>query len=285
MKKEIRTVDEKKGIVQITTWDERWYAKPSKNKETGLPEYEFVPSVTWICSSYPKGKFFWKWLADKGWDEAEAIKIAAGNKGSKVHQAIKKYLQGEEVKMNDKFINSETEQEEELTVEEWDCIVSFEEFDKKFQPKVIALEQTFFNEKHGYAGTIDLICEIEGIIHIIDFKTGQNLWPEHELQISAYSHLDIGLKELGIKEQDWEARQLNLLQIGYSRNKNRYKITEVEDKFDLFLNTKQIWANECANLNPSQKDYPLAIQRKKVAPKLKTEQNENNTRRITKKSR
>jgi len=44
MKKEIREV--KKGIVQITCYDERWYAKETKDKKTGLPKYEFVPSVT-----------------------------------------------------------------------------------------------------------------------------------------------------------------------------------------------------------------------------------------------
>ena len=37
MKKELRTIDEEKGIIQITTTDERWYTFKSTEKKTGLP--------------------------------------------------------------------------------------------------------------------------------------------------------------------------------------------------------------------------------------------------------
>src|SRR5258706_2252693 len=102
MKKVIREVDEKRGIVQITVADERWYMKPVPNPETGIPEYTAVPSVTWIAGHWPKGVGFYKWLADKGWDEAEAVKHAAGDKGSRVHMAIEMILKGEEFRMDTK---------------------------------------------------------------------------------------------------------------------------------------------------------------------------------------
>ena len=54
MKIQIRKVNEEKGVVQITTTDERWYEKDGV----------FVPSVTWIAGHYPKGVQFYKWLAD-----------------------------------------------------------------------------------------------------------------------------------------------------------------------------------------------------------------------------
>jgi hypothetical protein len=63
MKKLIRDVDEKKGIVQITTYDERWYAHEVKDPITGIPFIKFVPSVTWVAESYPKGIGFYRWLA------------------------------------------------------------------------------------------------------------------------------------------------------------------------------------------------------------------------------
>ena len=85
MKKKIIQLDNEKKVWRITTTDERWYAIENQNKETGLPEFNFLPSVTWISSFYPKGIAFYKWLANKGWDESEALKIAAGDKGSKVH--------------------------------------------------------------------------------------------------------------------------------------------------------------------------------------------------------
>jgi hypothetical protein len=269
MKKEIKEIT--KDIVRITTIDERWYFKPSKSSKTGLPEYIYYPSATWILNYYPKSKWFYDWVGRKGLEEAERIKITAGKKGSKVHQAIEKYLKGEKIEMDCKFLNTETEQEEELSVEEYDCLLSFENFDLKYNPEVLANEIVVFNEKEEYAGTIDLICMIGGIIYIIDFKSG-NLYPEAELQLSAYSHCDLEelLKEFKISQQDWEARQLAVLQVGYKRNKNGYKLTQLQDKYDLFLNVKNVWANENSEAKPKQKDYPLFIQRKKVVKKTKT---------------
>ena len=55
MKKDIITINEEKGIIQITTVDERWYSFQTNNKTTGLPEYRYLPSVTWITEYYPKG--------------------------------------------------------------------------------------------------------------------------------------------------------------------------------------------------------------------------------------
>lgn len=66
MKKLNRDVDEKKGIVQITTYDERWYAQKIRDPNPGVPTVLFVPSVTWVAESYPKGIGFYRWLADKG---------------------------------------------------------------------------------------------------------------------------------------------------------------------------------------------------------------------------
>jgi hypothetical protein len=62
------------------------------------------------------------WLADKGWDEAEAVKIAAGDKGSAVHLAIERILNGEEfridTKVEDKARSTEQAAMRDLTYEE-----------------------------------------------------------------------------------------------------------------------------------------------------------------------
>lgn len=257
MKKEIKEVDKKQGIVQITTYDERWYAKPIENSKTKLPEFKFVPSVTWICESYPKGIGFYKWLAQKGWDEAEALKIAAGEKGSKVHIAIENLLKGVEVKIDSKYLNKSIDQEEELSTEEYEAIMSFADWYKATKPsQILAQEIVVFNDKDDYAGTIDLICVINNEVWIIDFKTSQNIWPTHELQLSAYKN---ALKDKDYKIKDISKVKLGILQVGYKRNRNCYKFTEIEDKFNLFLNAKSIWANDNSGVSPKQKDFPVSL--------------------------
>lgn len=253
MKKEIRLVNEEKKILQVTTIDERWYVKEVENKTTGLPGFMYVPSVTWIAEHYPKGIGFYKWLADKGWDEAEAIKSAAGDKGSRVHQAIADLIDGIELKLDVKYPDPKTGEERELSLEEYEAIASFVDWYRLNKPEIMFKEFVLFNDEYGYAGTADLVCKIKDKIHLIDLKTSQYIWPSHKLQVSAYK------KAIGYKID-----KLSILQLGYKKNKAKYKFTEVEDCFDLFLAAKKIWENEQKGVSPKQKDYPLTLKLEEV---------------------
>jgi len=150
MQKKIVDIDQKKGIVQVTIADERWYLKYTTNATPGLPDYQYVPSVTWITSFYPKDVEFYKWLASKGWDESQAIKQAAGDKGSKVHEAIVDLLANKPVPMDAKYLNKSTGQQEELTLEEYECLTSFAAWFKENNPRIIANEIVVWNEEHNY---------------------------------------------------------------------------------------------------------------------------------------
>jgi hypothetical protein len=268
MKKIIRETDEKLGIVQVTIADERWYMRPAKDPVTGLPTHLAVPSVTWIAGHYPKGIGFYKWLADRGWDEAQAVKQAAGNKGSKVHAAISAIIEGEEVRIDSKYLNPETGVFEELTLEECDAIKSFVDWQKATNPETIVQDVTIFSEKYNYAGTIDYICKIDGRVYLVDFKTSAEVWPEYELQVSAYKQ-PLQNAEFSIPGfVDVSDIQLAILQIGYRRNKAGYKWNEIEDQFPLFLAARQIWAKECDGQQPKKRDYPIVLSPKRKAPQV-----------------
>lgn len=264
MKKIIKEVDAKKGIVQVTIADERWYLKQTTNGATGLPEIKAVPSSTWIAGHYPKGIAYYKWLADKGWDEAEAIKNEAAGRGSKVHKAIESIFKGEEVRIDSKFVNPQTEKEEELTLEEVDSILSFLAWFEEEKPEVICYEINVFSDKYNYAGTIDLVCKIRGVLWVIDFKTSQYIWPSHKIQVSSYGKIiENGEHDIASipvpKDTYYQKPKLGILQLGYRMNKKRFKFTELEDKFDLFLAAQKIWAEETAGQDISKKDYPIIL--------------------------
>ena len=250
MKREIREVTEN-GWLRITTPDSRWYARRVGDL------WDYVPSVTWVAESWPKGIGFMKWLAARGFNEAEAIKEAAGDKGSKVHQAIGVLLEGGTVNMEDAFCNSDGEPEP-LTPQEYFCLMTFVEWAAEEQPRVIGVEYTVWNERYRYAGTVDLKCRLKQDnykhIWIVDFKTSQNLWPSHEIQVSAYKRAD----------GEGDVQRLGILQVGYMKNKTRkYKFTRITDQFDLFLAARKIWQKECAGIVPLQREYPpsLSLQR------------------------
>ncbi len=242
MKIERIVIDEEKKIIRITTTDERWYAKTNQSGEV-----VYIPSVTWICEYYPKGIGFYKWLANKGWDEAVALKEAAGDKGSKVHKAISLLLQGETIKYNSMILNPTSQKEEEITVEEYEIVMSFVGWYKDHHPEILGFDETVFASDNSYAGTLDLRYRIKDDFWLIDFKTAQDIWPSHELQVSAYKYCGFNFYKTGI------------LQLGYRRNKKKYKFTEIEDRYNLFMAARQIWEKETKGIIPLQKDFPLEL--------------------------
>lgn len=241
MKREIKDIDPEKGLLRVTLADERWYVRPGQSPVTGLPVYDYLPSSTWIASHYPKSKPFWVWLANHGWDEAEALKVAAGDRGTRVHQAIECLVSGGTVNHNSVYLN------QELSVEEYWSVLTFRDWFEATRPKLLGSEYTVWNLEHGYAGTVDLKLLIDNEVWIVDIKTSANIWPEHELQLSSYRHADP------------ECQKTAVLQVGYKKNKKGIKFTEIPDKFNLFLAAKEIWKNETAGQVLSQKDYPLTL--------------------------
>ena len=275
MKKVIRVVDEKRQTTQITCADERWYMRPEKDPQTGVPYFKAVPSVTWIADYWPN-KFLENWRAEKGIDEAEAIKRAAGDKGSAVHKAIEMILSGQEFRIDTKVpdISKSTEQEavyRELTYEELVCVQSFITLRDEVKPEVLATETTVFSDIHNYAGTVDFVCRIEGVPYVIDFKTSKQVSRAHELQVSAYRvALENGENPLYEKNPngtetdklvDVSGLKAAILQLGYARNKAGFKFTEIEDAFPLFKVAQQIWKAEIGDNTPgfTKRDFPIVL--------------------------
>lgn len=253
MQKEIKIIDKERGIVRVTMADERFYIRTELDKEN-LPQLIAVPSSTWISHYYYTSPWLIKWIADKGLDEAETIKQAAADKGSAVHKAIDMWLDGEEIKI-DTLVNV-NDTPRELTAEENECFKSFIKFYQDYQPEIIAHDYTNWGD--GYAGTVDLKCRINGELGILDFKSSQQVFTTHKLQISSYKHSDIDKDHIS---------KLWILQLGYRRNKDKYKLTEVEDKFHLFKNAMDTWREEAGNETPKYIEYPLVYPTKKFLDK------------------
>lgn len=251
MKKEIRNISEDGKTVQITIADERWYIKSDYDADGKLVSFKEYPSVTWIADNYPKGIGFYQWLANKGWDEAESLKESAGESGSKVHHAITDLLLGNTIKIDDKIMNFDTGNMDEIKLQEYEAMMSFIEWFTEVKPKTLVNELTVFNEEHIYAGTADYICEIDGVKWLIDFKTSAQIWPSHELQLSAYAHA---------LPPELKPHKMAILQVGYKKNKfKKWKFTEIPDQFELFLAAKLIWKKECSATQIFVKDYPTSI--------------------------
>lgn len=69
------------------------------------------------------------------------------------------------------------------------AVRSFKKWFDESDIEVISSEQKLCSRKHRLAGTVDLICKLDGKLTIVDWKTGSGIYPEMMLQMGAYSEM------------------------------------------------------------------------------------------------
>jgi len=154
---------------QITLPDGRYYQRNG----------EYYPSVTYVLSYYPKGKFFEDWLKKVGYS-ADYIVKKASEEGTQVHEMIEAYLNGEELK----FLEHGRPM---YNPNVWQMFLRFVEWWEEYNPTLIEAEVHLFSDKLKVAGTCDLVCEINGELWVIDFKTSNHLQTTYDLQTAMYA--------------------------------------------------------------------------------------------------
>ncbi len=100
--------------------------------------------------------------------------------GTLAHEWIEEYIAG----------NNPPEPSKEVKV----MTDNFLKWEKEVKPKFLESEMRVYSEKYWYAGTLDLIVEIDGEIWVGDIKTSSGIYPEHFYQTAAYQN---ALQEMG----------------------------------------------------------------------------------------
>ena len=212
------------NIKLCETLSGHWYKVGSK----------YYPSATTILTAYPMSEHLIKWTAEQGWDEAQKIKSDAGLRGSRIHDAIEHLISGTELIRDGFAINSTSS----YSLNEWAMISQFVEWYKEVNPEVLGTEVMLFSKKHGFAGKTDLICKINGLLTIVDYKSSAYAQPYFPLQFGAYA---AALEEM----TDLKVEQTAMLQLGYKYKgvyKRRFVVyPEWQKDFQAFLKVRDVW--------------------------------------------
>lgn len=69
---------------------------------------------------------------------------------------------------------------------------NFDDFMQTVKPRIESAEVKVYHRAGGfhYAGTLDMLCEIDGELAVLDIKTGKGVYEEAALQINAYAFAD-----------------------------------------------------------------------------------------------
>ena len=236
-------------LEQITFLDRRVYK---------VGEGVYYPSVTTVLQYMPKNKFFDNWLKDVG-HNADLIMRKAAQEGTAVHEAVEDLIAGKEITWMDDYGNAK------YNLQVWQMILKAAEFFKKHKPTVIAAEEFTFSHKGKYAGTADLIVEMDGEIWLLDVKTSNNLHRSYNLQLAAYAKaweemFGQKIERTGILWLKSSKRSESKKEGVYQGKGWEIKIVDdIDANYDLFQTIYKLYELDNPTTEPIYNSYPTKV--------------------------
>lgn len=117
------------------------------------------------------------------------------------------------------------------------AFMAWEDWRKSVNMKPIRVEQVIWSERYGYAGTLDLLAEINGKLSVVDWKTGKAVYTEAHLQNAAYRQ---AVREMG----HGNPVKGYIVRLPKVETDPQFEVVEAEDEdasFDVFRAAKELW--------------------------------------------
>ncbi len=150
-----------------------WYSNVENFKNANGYEIEGIwyPRVTSIISIKSKPALYRYYAELPSFKVGEAIKTRSAEEGTLVHTTVEAILKKEPVAIPDSIRPA---------------IAAFMEFYNQHTVVPLKIEERVVSKKHGYAGTIDVLAEVNGQLGVLDIKTSKAIYRDHHLQTAAY---------------------------------------------------------------------------------------------------
>lgn len=201
-------------LYRIYTPKGRYYYTVSEDEQVNI----YIGVTTMISALLPKGEGLIRWMADLGYEQSKLYASIRASYGTLMHNEFAKFLINKRYDMDAmaavvyEYV-SKCENSQLINAEEWindltNDLLAFAQFCYDYQVKPLAIE-IMLCHPDGYAGTIDLICEMtikekidvskkateknlvtRTILAAVDFKSGRKgFYDEYAVQLESYRHL------------------------------------------------------------------------------------------------
>lgn len=208
---------------------------------------EWYPSVTSVLQTINKGYGYNEWLKSVG-HNADIILKKAQESGSKIHAAVESLILGDSLNAMD------------FEEQEWIKLCDFSNWYKDLDIVTEFTELEVYSKELKIAGTLDWIGLINGERWILDFKSGNNIYPISGQQIGIYAPMFNKLYP------DKPIQRGGVLHIGaktkIKKDLNNKGVQLVEHDLNknhkLFLNTLELF-NEYFRTKAPMLEYPMTL--------------------------
>lgn len=244
-------------IYRYDQGDARYYARVTDGEP---PTVSWFPSVTTVIrETSPLPPHLLKWYADKGMDEATAIRDEAAEYGTTFHIYAASLLAGKAIP-GAEFQVMEPRLQRDLM-----ALMQFVR-DREVEP--IAVEMLMASDTLGIAGTIDLVCRMNWkkgrVMAVVDLKTSSGFYRAHKQQIElyrqmwnetygSYEHAEPMARELGLPSvKPYFAAHTFLWRPKDWRTEPNYDLKEVEGEvpYDEVVNMCNLYRSRYPDWRP-----------------------------------
>lgn len=149
-------------------WTERF-----KGQSGYVIDGVWLPRVTEIIKIKAKPGLLRYYGNLESFNQGETIKTLAASEGRLMHKTIEEILLG---------------QEPEIPPLIQPAVTAFRNWRREHDARIhpTGVERRSVSRTHRYAGTIDMVAEIDGRHGILDLKTSSGMWRDYNLQTAAY---------------------------------------------------------------------------------------------------
>jgi hypothetical protein len=132
----------------------------------------WYPRVTAIVAIKAKPALYRYYAGMPSWQAADDAKERSAEEGSRIHDAVEAILQGYGPVLD------------EVTTP---AVEAFMSFMANAHVKPLLVEERLVSRRHRYAGTVDVVAEVNGTIGVMDIKTGKAVYRDYGMQTAAYA--------------------------------------------------------------------------------------------------
>ena len=190
---------------------------------------ELVVGVTTVCGLLAKPQLI-KWANNLGLQGIDSTKYvdASANVGTLIHYLVECHIKGENPDLSEY-----SQADQELGYVGFN---KFLEWEKSHKVEYLASELGIVSDKYKLGGTIDCIAKVDGVLTLIDFKSGSGIYKEYYVQTSAYKQL--------AKEKGYNIKQIMILNIGRNENET-FKVETITSQatkyYKIFKNLLSVY--------------------------------------------
>ena len=147
----------------------------------------------------------------------------------------------------------------------WEMILKFYDFWTTYKPKPIMCEEFVFSDKYKYAGTADLVVELEGETWLLDLKTSNSIHKSYDLQLAAYAKAleevkDIKIDRTGIIWLKAHTRTASKKKgVFQGKGWQLRQVDEIDKNFELFEMIYKLYSLDNPTIEPIYNCYPTTL--------------------------